>query len=986
MTPSRNFWQFACLCLLVLRIPNSSPGNQDQFSSVRQEQFCSKKDEELLPTGMCITPTAAKGSMFERLNPGLPGLPQFTADHPVTSAISPSDGNDGNTLLILTSGYNRNYDAGGNQIAEQSNEYVFIYDISRNGPALKRNVLKIPNAFAGLAWNPNGKEFYVSGGVDDKVYIFGSSDRKWEKVKSGKSIDLEHDAGLGINVKPMAAGLAVNKSGTQLLVANYENDSVSLIDLKSREIIGELDLRPGKNNDKSGPGGEFPFWVAFKGDDKAYVSSLRDREIVVLNIGGQKPLEIKARITEKNHLRGQPNKLLLNNDQTRLFAAMDNSDMVAMIDTAKDEVIANIKTTAPADTYSGIFKGSNPNSLALSPDQQTLYVTNGGTNSVAVIDLKDNQVKGLIPTGWYPESVSVSKAGTLYVVNGKGNAGPNPGCHPDGAPLSERDCQATNQYILQLVKGGLLTIPRIDTAELQRLTKIVAENNYFRGVVNTSVADPIFDFLRGQIKHVIYIVKENRTYDQVLGDLDRGNGDPYLTQFPDKTITPNHHELAREFVTLDNFFDSGEVSPNGWNWSTAARTTDNVEKTVPMNYARRGFSYDFEGNNRNINVSMAAKKDRTHVNQRYAEMKDQDDQLPGIADVNAPDGPEGTPIGTGYLWNSALRIKLKVRNYGFFLDTSRYRTSKRGVAIPLERHPADPDKKIQVAFPAHHDLPADDVSKPNAREVTDPYFRGFDQRFPDYWRFEEWYREFREYEERGDLPSLELLRLSHDHFGDFANALDGINTVETQMADNDYALGLIVKTVAHSEKYRENTLIFVVEDDAQNGPDHVDAHRSVAFVIGPYVKRKAVISQRYNTVSMLRTIEKVLGIEPLGLNDALQPPMTEVFSKDPALLNWEYKLGTPTVLCNTKLPVQESQECKSTVAAVQPRHDASYWARHTKGFDFSVEDKLDSALFNQVLWKGLMGDRPYPAERNGKDLRQGREELLRRFVEQNRSQ
>lgn len=923
---------------------------------------------ELLPTGMSITPTAAKGSVFQPLNPDLPDLPQYTADHPVSTAVSP----DGSTLLVLTSGFNLNFSPEGKKVSGQSNEYVFVYDI-RQQPLVKKQVLKVPNTFAGIAWSPDGSRFYVSGGGNDNVHVFGKGAEKdaqangqWSELP--EPIALGHENALGVKAHPVVAGLAVSPSGTRLLAANYQNDSVSLLDLASRKKIAELDLRPGKSDPKQRgvAGGEYPFWAIFKGDSKAYVSSVRDREIVVLDLSASPAVSGRIKI------QGQPNKLILNKAQTLLFAAADNNDSVAVINTATDKVVATIKTTAPEKVFpnKARFKGSNPNSLALSPDERTLYVTNGGTNSVAVIalahDLDESRVQGLIPTGWYPESVSLNQDGSvLYVVNGKSNSGPNPrGCR-NLLSSASGPCVGANQYILQLVKGGLLAVPRPDGAELQRLTQQVAANNHFSVQSGSAATDPIFSFLQKNVKHVIYIVKENRTYDQVLGDLEKGNGDPSIALFKE-SIAPNHHELARRFVTLDNFFDSGEVSGNGWNWSTAARATDVVEKTIPMNYAGRHLTYDVEGMNRGINVSVPTSQERSKLDPRSANLPDVDDQLPGSADVAAPDGPEDE-TGAGYLWDSALNAGLKVRNYGFYLDLDRYSAPENsGALIPLLRDPAV--SGTTVAFP----------SNPRLHQVTDLYFRGFDQRFADYWRFKEWEREFDGYVKDSNLPSLELVRLVHDHFGDFGKAADGVNTVETQMADNDYALGLLVEKVAKS-KYAKDTLIFVVEDDAQNGPDHVDAHRSIAFVVGPYVKQGAVISKRFNTVSMLRTIEDILGITHLGLNDAVQGPMTDVFSH--SQLQWSYTPRVPAPLRSTQLPLPvETGSAPGAMATFTPRHDAGYWENQTRGFDFSAEDKLDSAQFNLVLWKGLMGDdQPYPTSRNKRNLRVNRQQLLKQI-------
>jgi YVTN family beta-propeller protein len=920
---------------------------------------------EILPTGMSITPTAAKGAVFQPLNPDLPGLPQFTADHPISMAVSP----DKATLLVLTSGFNRNNDAEGNVIVAESSEYVFVYDISRQ-PPVKKQVLQVPNTFAGIAWAPDGKHFYVSGGGDDNVHIFDLSHGRWKE--SHRPVALAHSAALGLRNRldeegskpnllghPAVAGLAVNASGTQLLAVNYENDSVSLVDLRKRKKGWEQDLRPGKNDpaQKGVPGGEYPFWAVFKGNDKAYVSSLRDREIVVLDVRST------PKIASRIKIHGQPNRMILNQAQSLLFAAVDNSDSVDIIDTSSDQVVSTIKTTAPAGIFPNpdSYKGSNPNNLALSPDEKTLYVTNGGTNSVAVIaldeDLDKSQVVGLIPTGWYPNAVVLNQDGSqLYIVNGKSNAGPNPkGCRNELAQKSK--CGSGNHYILQLVKGGFLTLPLPDANELKKLTEQVAANNRFSST--PVAAPPIFAALRSHIKHVIYIVKENRTYDQVLGDLEKGNGDPKLTLFKDP-MAPNHHQLARQFVTLDNFFASGEVSGNGWNWTTAARDTDNVEKTIAINYAKRGFNYDFQSLNRNIEVGAGDLEKRRSRNPNVANLPDAEDQLPGPADVDAPDGPEDES-GAGYLWDSALRAGLTVRNYGFYCDDFRYNEPEGSPGfVPLLHDPAA--SHTRVAFPANARL----------QDLTDPYYRSFDQRFADYWRYKEWEREFDDYVKNDNLPSLETMWINHDHFGAFSTAIDGVNTVEAEMADNDYALGMIVEKVAHS-KYSQDTLIFVVEDDAQNGPDHVDAHRSLALVIGAYVKQGALISERYNTVSLLRTIEEVLGIKPLGLNDALQSPMTAVFSEQPE--SWSYQARIPAALRGTQLPLPAAPS--ETPGSYRPRHDSEYWARQTQGLDFSDADRLDSGRFNEILWHGLMGENePYPTNRSGQDLRENREQLL----------
>jgi DNA-binding beta-propeller fold protein YncE len=917
-----------------------------------------------LPTGMRITPTAAPGAHFYALNPDLRDAPGLTAGHAVTTAISP----DGRSLLVLTSGYNVSYDASGNLIPQDSTEYVFVYDITAPLPK-KTQVLKVPTAFNGLAWNPKGDEFYVSGGEGDNAHIFLRQDGVWRELDT--TVRLGHPAGLGLATRPEVAGIAVNASGTQLIAAHYENDSISVVDITSRAKIAEVDLRPGKTDpSKEGvAGGEYPFWVVTKGDEKAYVSSIRDREIVVVSLkasGGDSP-RVAARIP----VRGTPNKMVLNRRGSRLYVACDNSDSVAIVDTQADRVISQFGVTAPKDVFLNPhgFKGSNPNSLALSPDERVLYVTDGGTNAVAVIKLDGDNgaLIGLIPTGWYPNSVSVSANGNrLYVVNGKGPEGPNvKGC---GYTPSPAICHENNAFIFQRNRAGFLTLPVPSDKELAELTERVAQNDHFR-IVGAATQE-MMQFLRGKIHHVVYIIKENRSYDQVLGDLERGNGDPSLTLFPEP-ISLNHHELARRFVTLDNFYASGEVSGDGWNWSTAARATDSVEKTVPVEYSGHGLDYTYEGGGRNINTGIAVQADRIRAN---PVTPGDPDLLPGTASISAPDAADDddNSAGAGYLWDSAIRAKLTLRNYGFFIDLSRYRLPAvaPGALAPVR----DPRAEgMQIAFAANADL----IS------FTDPYYRGFDERLPDYWRFKEWEHEFDDYAHNGNLPALELVRLGGDHFGDFAAAIDGVNTVDTQMAANDYALGMITEKIAHS-LYKSDTLVFVLEDDAQDGPDHMDAHRSLAFVVGPYVRQHALVSERYTTVNVLRTIEDILGIEPLGLNDSAAEPMTAVFDRSTDA--WDYRAIVPAVLRTTQLPLPAATAERATsgdaLAYVEPRHDADYWAAKTEGMDFSVEDRVDTLRFNRILWSGLMGDGvPFPDNPKPRNLRHHRARLLRRSAD-----
>ena len=928
----------------------------------------SASDPIQLPNGLAITPTAAPHSVLLPLNPHLDGKPDYGLSQPVSLALSPN----GKILLALTSGYNKERGVK----SGQTSEFVLIYDATVF-PVRFLQALPLPNTFCGMEWNPNGNEFYVSGGVDDKIYIFARNDDN--TFSRHASVGLGHAHGKGLlsdtpehdlaqagatPPKPMVGGLAVNRSGTTALVANFYNDSVSVIDLKTRKATGELDLRPGASDkSKTGQGGgEYPYWIAIRGDDTAWISSPRDREIVVLRLAPS--LAVTARIP----IQGQPNRILLNKSGTRLYAAVDNADAISVIDTATNKMVQSLGVVAPAGMLAeqNLPRGANPNSLALSPDEHTLYVTDGGTNAVATVDLDAagrGRVRGLIPTGWYPNAVAASADGKhLYIANSKSVPGPNPGdCRGDVKAPNIPDCsRMTGSYVLELQKGSLLVLPVPGPVELDALTVRVSENNHFDRV-RTAAPDPVLAALRTHIQHVIYIVKENRTYDQVLGDLEIGDGDPTLTEFPE-VISPNHHQLARRFVTLDNFLDSGEVSGVGWNWSVAARTTDYTEKTVPPEYASRGFDYSWEGTNRGINVGIGTLPERIKAQPMLGNNPDPD-LLPGAVDVAAPDSDAGD-AGTGYIWDEALRAGLTVRNYGFFCDLSRYGNPKNNIGyLPISKAPFAEGKLQAIS------------TNKSLMSLTDPYFRSFDQNAPDFYRFKEWEREFDDSVQSGKLPNLTLLRLAHDHFGNFGTAEDGINTPALEFADNDYAIGLVMEKLSKSP-FAANTLVFVVEDDAQDGPDHVDAHRSIAYVIGPYVKQNAVVSERFTTVSMVRTIEAVLGLKSSSLYAAASAPMSEVFDLNHA--SWTYTAQVPAILRTSKLPLPTSTASNTSAAPNLARdtHNVQYWQRRLGDMDYDEEDKLDVSRFNRELWKGMMGSQPYPGVRSGQDLRDNRQALL----------
>ena len=899
--------------------------------------------EQLLPTGQAITPLATPGARFTPLVAHVGPHPGYVADGAAAIAVSP----DGREMLVLTSGFNRYNGPDGKTVEKQSTQYIFRYAIGAGG-ARRLQTLQVPNSFGGIAWQAGGRGFVVGGGVDDALYLFAKRGSQFARTAK---IPLGHKAGLGADVQPQAAGVAVSPDGRRALVANYYNDSVSLVDLAAQKVIIEQDLRPGKiDPSRAGvAGGEFPFAVAWTDASHAWISSPRDRQLVALSVS-PRGLRVAGRIPTI----GEPTALLVDRKSHRLIATEDNADRLAFVDTDSGRLVAEPRLALPAALAAPpLGKGLNPDGLAALPDGR-LLVTLGGINALAIVvpGDDDNPVEGLIPTGWYPSAVATDAGGRqVFVVNRKSPPGPNPrGCPPELARYRSQPtgCDSANQYIYQLQKAGLLQFSLPDLHALAATTVQVAANIGLPGEKERAAAEGRMAEIRARVKHVVFIIKENRSYDQVLGDLAVGNGDPHLA-FLGEALSPNHHRLARQFVTLDNFYDSGEVSATGWSWSTAARATDMLEKTAPVNYGGRGLAYEAEEADRFI-YTQQSPAERHATNPKLS--KDPD-LLPGPALVAAPDPDDDDKPNQGYLWDAAIRAGLSVRNYGF-ADASIYDVGAPG-AVPVVREPFKEKRRIYT--------PGDKL----LASRSDPYFRGFDQKLADYWRVLEWQREYDEQEASGTLPQLTLVRLSHDHFGDFDTAIDGVNSVETQMADNDYSLGLMVERIARG-KASDSTLIFVIEDDAQNGADHVDARRSPAYVIGPYVRQKALVSTRYTTISLLRTIEAVLGLKPLGLNDALAAPMADVF--DPAQSQWSYRAEAADVLRTTKLPIPADRfAAKEAIACIS--RDASYWAAAMKGQNFATEDRLDTAAFNSALWKGL-GSGPEPQVRDARDLRQDR--------------
>ncbi|HWM71366.1 MAG TPA: alkaline phosphatase family protein [Steroidobacteraceae bacterium] len=985
----RGLLELAILAAAVQMAPPAHADAQDRSRPLPMQ----------IPSGQYITPTYVRGAVQQFLNPQLPGYPDFVAGEAVKSQLSP----DGKTLAVICAGQNSLYKPDGTVDTAASTQFIFIYNVAgknKTKPVLMQ-VIQQTNSHVGLIFAPDGKTLWATGGKDDFVYAYTLANDTWSLAGT---IALGHTGkGIGIGVQPNASGLGISADGKTLVVANNYNDSISVIDTATRTVRYEHDLRPFFTNNEgtdAGVGGSFPFGVVVKGNNVVYVSSDRDREVVAVDISSLSAGRLITRIK----LDGNGLGMTLNRSGSRLYVAQDNADRVAVIDTSTNKVIDNIDARAPAgmlasqdddhghgfphaddfdrgndgghghDNDEPRYTGAATFAVTLSPDGNSLYAVNSGANSIAVIPLNGrfaNKVVGLIPTAFEPHDITFSADGSqMYIINGKSVTGPNPGhlygntalltsiTYPGGNTQAAADARASNQYQFQLERASLVSAPVPNWLELPVYTAKVAQNNFYGAEPREDDAE-VMKFVRKHIKHVIYIVKENRTYDQILGDLTNGsNGDPSITQFG-AAITPNFHSLATNFVTLDNFTDPGDGSMDGWSWALQGRVTNTETITQQINYAsvNRGLSYESEGANRGVPVNWGTVAQRdaaggpagtTNYSAATATLPGgTSNVLTGKGNHASSDAPFG--IQNGYIFDAVLQSGGTVRNYGFLTNNiGSIGTKVAPVTDPFAA------KIVQVAPLA-----------PSLASMTDVYFRGYDQNYPDLWRYNEWKREFDQFVANKTLPNLSLVRVSHDHTGSFGTALGGVNTPETQQADDDLSVGLLVQAVAKSP-YAADTLIIVTEDDCQDGPDHVDSHRATTYMVGPYVKKKAVVSEHYSQVSVLRTIEDILGTPHINLNTAYQRPMAKVFDTRSSG-SWDYTATASTVLKTTTLfgPAEAATVAYAPGPDIKPKHDAAYWAKVTVGFDFTDADQVPPAAYNKVLWKGLMGSQPYPTIRNG---------------------
>lgn len=679
--------------------------------------------------------------------------------------------------------------------------------------------------YYGLTVDPKSGTIYASRGAQDMVSRFSVD-------SAGKINELPppllNPPMAGRTLPHHAAGLALSSDGRQLLVVNNQTSDVT--DYKGSVSI--LNTLTG-NVDATYQTAGYPFAAAMltegpNRDRKFFVGSERDGVVQAMHTVLRKaPVSIAT--------GASPTGMILNKAQSRLFVTNNASDTVSIVDTQVDKVLKTI-LLRPSDMRG--LPGAGPQGLCLSPDERKLFVTLSDMNAIAVIDVRKRELEGYLPTGWLPTSVLATEK-ELLVSCAKGTKTQNPNHKPVSMPGATR-----GQYIQDIIDGTVTRIPMGEVSKLKQHTVTVIANNRLRQDLDKA-SHP--DFKDPGVKYVVYIIKENRTYDNVLSDLPQGNGDPSVNLFPRK-VTPNQHALAERFVLLDNFHVCAEVSQDGWVWSTAGMVNAYASRNTPYNYSNRGRSYDTEGGNSGVPVD-----------------------LMDIPDVTRPAG--------GYIWEQCLKYGVSYRNYGFFtqfLDPE----DKRFDSFVGSKENA-PAKKALVGRTCddfrRYDLEYADSEAHLRYNWNWPRQRKTFGKSNSPSRFTTWKREFDEFVKKGDMPRFQMVRFGNDHT---SGTRAGQPTPAAMVADNDYAVGQLVEAVSKSPFWKE-TAICILEDDAQNGYDHVDAHRSIAFVISPYIKRGTVDSRFYNTDSMLRTMELLLGMPPMSQYDAVASPIA-VFGTTPS--------------------------------------------------------------------------------------------------------
>jgi DNA-binding beta-propeller fold protein YncE len=911
-------------------------------------------------------------SSSKRLTVPAPGAPHPVDSFPATAVLSP----DGKYLALLNSGY-------GTMAGGLRQGITVIDSASGNARFFPDDRLAAPHArqtyFIGLAFSSDGSHLYASmGSLSDPlakkkgstgngiaVYNFSNGEVSPERflsiapqpIDSGKKRARALAAAPAGTAPPFPAGIAVIAqpgAADELLVADNLSDDVVLLDSSDGKILKRFDLSAG-----DWVPSQFPYQVAVSKDGKrAWVSLWNASAVAELDLTtGAVTRRISVHAPKSPTEPGShPSALLLYSDGTvggdYLFVALANTDEVAVVAIEKDSVLRYLKTGFARQKEFG----SVP--IALSTDGTHLYVANSSSDTAAVFNLEAtletsicldcsaeeekrteaaNQKPmlplGFIPTEWYPTALVVH-GDDLFVVSAKAQGtGPNSG---SANGIEKRE----HPYIMYLLHGSVarLNIPGT-LKDLPALTKQALADNLMNG---RSGSIP-FKSGTNPIKHVIYVIRENRTYDQILGDMTAGDSDPGLVMYG-KDVTPNAHALAAQFGLLDNFYDSGEVSGDGHIWSTAAIASDYTEQTIQISYRGKERSYDSEG----------------LLNGEYPLFQ-------GIPDMGEP--------GSSYLWTDADRHGVSHRNYGEYISTAwcdkggeSEPPGEAGTPLPVPGHCAT--AKIEKGQPLPSDVgdprggpspwpwPVPEISrevgtKAELRDHFDPKFPGFRLDYPDQLRADEFLNEFdgfvRARQAGNDtMPALTVLRLPNDHT---AGTSANMPRPRASVADNDIALGRIVEAISNSP-YWDDTAILVLEDDAQNGADHVDAHRSVALVISKYAPRvgPAAASQQifidhhfYTTVNMIRTVEVLLGLPPMNNNDAQAAVMAPLFSGD-----------------GTQPPFKTIWTDRDNGMIYEMNPPKGPGAAASAKMDFTHADAAPVEALNRILWRDAKGNVPYP--------------------------
>jgi len=872
----------------------------------------------------------------------VPGHPRPTNNLPTAVALSP----DGRFAVLLHSGFGA-YTSGEKQslsVLNLETDELTDFPDDRLGSKAHQTY------FLGLAFGLDGKHVFASvasltdplgkqkGSTGNGIAVYAFENGRVTpdrflplpprvqipagKVRRSQFQDVTYPSGLAVGM---------SDGQERLLVACNHSDEAVLLNTADGKVIHRFDLSTFKRIP-----GALPYASVITSDGRrAFVSlwnasTVADVDLLNGRVNRFIPLRKPA-----SPLAGgsHPTALLLNRDNSRLFVALTNHDEIAIINTATDSPVAYLSTRLPDQKYGG----SDPEYLALSPDEQTLFSANSISDSVAVFDVsklasvQPLRATGFIPTQWYPTVVAATQK-DLLIASAKGSgSGPNP------KPIGKtRDGRPRYPYGPALIHGSLARIPLVEvSANLSAFTRQVSEANAVRGNADR------MPFAAGQnkIRHVIYIIRENRTYDQVFGDLAGANGDPSLTMYGED-ITPNQHKLARQFGILDNFYDSGDVSGDGHIWSTSASVSDYVAKTWPIAYRSGEHTYESEG----------ALLDGIAV----------EDELPDA----------GEPTG-GYLWKNFASHKISYRHYGEFI-VSRWCKSDPGTtpgesgppdaeALPCPRafiHKGEPlpnNVGDPRGAPSPYPWPIPILAKNAASEIElrghfDPLYPDFQVEYPDQLRADEFLNEFNKFAAsrkagQDSMPQFILLRLPNDHT---AGGAKGKPKPVASVADNDLAIGRVVDAISHSP-YWDDTAFLILEDDAQDGPDHVDSHRSIALVISKYSPRSAASDDAhpfvdhsfYTTINVVRTIESLLGAPPMNANDSRAALMAPLFTgpgQQPAF-NADYRNRDNGLIYQM---------------------NAKEW-EEGKNLDFRHADAVDTALLNKFLWHDRKGEIPMPA-------------------------